>query len=201
MTHHHSQSGFSLVETLVAITILLVVIAGPLAISSSASKSSSFSSEQVVAFFLAQEGLELVQKARNDLLVPYFPPLSSNPDPWADFTRTTNTGLYRNCYTTVNASGCDFTINGDGTGSLTVTNCSTSGACQLYLDTNTAIQRSRYTHVSSGNTSTPYTRVITLELVNANEVKVTSKVTWRTGSIRQAQEVVAETRLFNIYGF
>lgn len=197
----NQQSGFSLVETLVAITILLVVIAGPLAISSSASKSSSFSSEQVVAFFLAQEGLELVQKARNDLLVPYFPPLSSNPDPWTDFTRTTGAGLYRNCYTSINSSGCDLTINGDATGSVTVTSCAVSGACRLYLDTSSSIQRSRYTHVSSGNASTPYTRTITLELVNANEVKVTSKVTWRTGSIRQAQEVVTETRLFNVYGF
>lgn len=197
------QSGFSLVETLVAITILLIVIAGPLAISSSASKSSSFSSEQVVAFFLAQEGLELAQKARNDLLIPYFPPLSTNPDPWADFTRTSGAGLYQNCYKSQNASGCDLTINSDGTGTITVTNCATTGACLLSLDKVTGNKRSRFNHDSgnANNVATPFTRTITFETVSANEVKIESKVTWRTGSIRTGQEVVAETRLFNIYGF
>lgn len=72
MIHYSKQSGFSLVETLVAITILLVVIIGPMTISSSAAKSTSFASEQVTAFFLAQEGAELIEKARNDLLLEHF---------------------------------------------------------------------------------------------------------------------------------
>ena len=198
MNHHISQSGFSLVETLVSITILLIVITGPLAISSSAAKSSSFSSEQVTAFFLAQEGAELVQKARDDLLVPYFN--ATNPDPWADFTRTGNGGLYRNCYISVNVSGCDFTIVNDKIGSLTLVNCMTVANCLLYRDTATNNLRSRYGHNSSNTASTPFTRVITLESVNANEVKVISKVTWRTGALRVQQEAVVETRLFNAYG-
>jgi prepilin-type N-terminal cleavage/methylation domain-containing protein len=197
------QSGFSLVETLVAITILLVVIVTPLAITTSSSRSSSFSSEQVNAFFLAQEGLELAQKARDDLLVPYF--AGTNPDPWADFTRTTNAGLYRNCY--INKSvgdsdiGCDFTINSDTAGTLTVTTCTGSNACQLYIDKNTSSLRSRYTHSSTNNISTPFTRVVSLERISADEVKVVSKVTWRTGSMRQSQSVTAETYLMNMYGF
>jgi len=205
---HKTQSGFSLIETLVAITILLVVIVGPLSITTTASRSSSFSSEQVTAFFLAQEGLELAQKSRDDLLVPYFPPANANPDPWADFTRTTNAGVYKNCYikdlngnTINNGAGCDLTINGDSTGTLTITNCGNAGACQLYLDTTTAHARTRYTHTSIGNTLTAFTRVITFEPVGADEVKITAKVTWRTGSIRQSQTVSTETRLFNMYGF
>ena len=198
MNRHTSQSGFSLVETLVSITILLIVITGPLAISSSAAKSSSFSSEQVTAFFLAQEGAELVEKARNDLLIPYFN--ATNPDPWADFTRTGAGGLYRNCYTSVNASGCDFTISNDSVGSVTLASCSTIANCLLYIDKNTNNLRYRYGHNSSNTVTTPFTRVITFETVNANEVKVTSKVTWRTGALRAQQEAVVETRLFNAYG-
>ena len=38
-------------------------------ISMQSAKSSSFASEQVQAFFLAQEGLELAEKARDDLLL------------------------------------------------------------------------------------------------------------------------------------
>jgi prepilin-type N-terminal cleavage/methylation domain-containing protein len=54
----HQQSGFSLVETLVAISLLLIMIVGPMAISAKTAKSTSFASEQVQAFFLAQEGLD-----------------------------------------------------------------------------------------------------------------------------------------------
>jgi prepilin-type N-terminal cleavage/methylation domain-containing protein len=201
MIKNSKQSGFSLVETLVAITILLVVIAGPLAISSSASKSSSFSSEQVVAFFLAQEGLELAQKVRSDLLIQHFPPINGNDDPWNDFIDTA--GVYGNCHKSQNASGCDLTINGDGTGTITVTNCVTTGACLLSLDKVTGNKRSRFNHDlnNSNNVATPFTRTITFETVGANEIKIISKVTWRTGSLRAGQEVVAETRLFNTYGF
>jgi prepilin-type N-terminal cleavage/methylation domain-containing protein len=191
--------GFSLVETLVAITILLIVITGPLAISSSSAKSSSFSSEQVAAFFLAQEGVELVEKARDDLLITYFD--GSRPTPWADFTKTAAGGVYRNCYTTINSAGCDFTIKTDAAGTLNLVNCATAGNCLLYVDTASGNVRSRYTHSTSGSTiSTPFTRTINLELINANEVKITSKVTWRTGALKAQQEVFVESRVFNVYG-
>lgn len=187
------QSGFTLIETLVSITILLIVIAGPLAITSSSAKSSAFSSEQVTAFFLAQEGVELVEKARNDLLLTNF--ATTNPDPWVDFTRI-NGGIYRNCYVSANPSGCDFTINRNST--LSLTNC--ASGCELYLNAARNNLRSRYTHSPGNATLTPFTRVITLELVNPNEVKITSKVTWRTGSIRASQEIIVESVLFNVYG-
>ena len=142
---------------------------------------------------MAQEGVELVEKARDDLLLTNF--ANTNPDPWADFTRISG-GIYRNCYSSANTSGCDFTINRNST--LTLTNC--AGGCELYLNPTQNNLRSRYTHTSGNATLTPFTRVITLELVNANEVKITSKVTWRTGSIRASQEVVVESELFNVYG-
>jgi hypothetical protein len=46
---------------------------------------------------------------------------------------------------------------------------------------------------------TPYTRVVRIHTggPNPNEVRVTSTVTWRTGSISDQQTVVAETYLYN----
>ena len=202
MKYFTPQSGFTLVETLVAITILLIVISGPLAISSSTAKSSSFSSEQVTAFFLAQEGLELAEKARDDLLLQYPTRLT----PWKDFTNTTNTGKYRFCFadTNVGRSGCDFTISSNAVGGLNLTTCTTNGTeCLFYLAPTTA-SRAHYVHSASPSLSwilQPFTRVVTFELVNTDELKVTSKVTWRTGALRQQQQVVVESRLFNTYGY
>jgi prepilin-type N-terminal cleavage/methylation domain-containing protein len=200
MTYSTSQLGFSLIETLVAVTILLIVIVGPLSISTMSARSSSYSSEQVVAFFLAQEGIELVQKARDDLLIPYFN--SSNPDPWVDFTRTSAGGSYRRCYVSFNADGCGLTINTDTTGTLiTPIDCDNTGvACRLYYNDDAGNIRSRYTHTVAGHEATPFTRRIYLELVGTDEVRVRSVVTWRTGSLRTEQQVSVESRLFNIYG-
>ena len=197
MRYHTTQSGFSLIETLVAISILLIVMIGPMTISSSAARSTSFSSEQVTAFFLAQEGAELAQKIRDDLILTHTLFNGTNPNPWADFT-TTNT-TYQNCY---NASrGCGLTIGTVQTGTVSIINCGSSQiACALYLDTTTNNLRSRFTHTVGTNKSTLFTRKIYFTRVNANEVKVVSRVTWRSGNLRQEQKVEVETQLFNVYG-
>lgn len=197
MKYHTAQSGFSLIETLVAISILLLVMIGPMTISSSAARSTSFSSEQVTAFFLAQEGAELAQKIRDDLILTHTLFKGTNPSPWADFT--TINATYQNCY---NASrGCGFTINAVQTGTVNIINCGSSQtACALYLDTTTNNLRSKFTHTVGTNKSTPFTRKIYFTRVNANEVKVISRVTWRSGNLRQEQKVEVETQLFNVYG-
>ena len=195
MRYSSQQSGFSLVETLVAITILLIVIIGPMTISSSAAKSTSFASEQVTAFFLAQEGAELMEKARNDLLLQNF--AGSNADPWADFRSTASGGVYRFCYVTVVANGCNFSINQNGT--LTnPTSCAGQNDCVVNLDAENGSLRSKFTPGTSGS-ATIYSRNIRLQAVSANEISVTSVVTWRSGFSRENQQVVVQTSLFNIY--
>jgi type II secretory pathway pseudopilin PulG len=189
------QSGFTLVETLVAISMLMLVMIGPMTISSSASKSTSFSSEQITAFFLAQEGIELAQKARDDLQLVYFSGTQNNP--WSTFSNIN--GTYASCFSAT--SLCDLTFNTNNSGTLSVTACSQFGTeCVLLRDTTTNNLRSRYTHSSGSNTTPSFTRKISFTKVSSDEVKIISKVTWRTGALRQEQKVEAETRLFNVYG-
>lgn len=59
-------SGFTLVETLVAITILLVSLAGPLTIATKGLSASVFARDQVTAFYLAQEAIEFVRNRRDE---------------------------------------------------------------------------------------------------------------------------------------
>ena len=58
-------TGFSLVETLVAVGILVVAVTGALSAASSGISSSIFSKDQVIAFYLAQEGIEEVRNIRD----------------------------------------------------------------------------------------------------------------------------------------
>jgi prepilin-type N-terminal cleavage/methylation domain-containing protein len=195
--------GFSLIETLVAITILMLVIVAPMTITSQTAKSSSFSSEQVSAFFLAQEGVELVQKARDDLQVRHFLDVGDSnylATPWAIFKNDTS-GPLAGCFT----NPCGIEIEDHQTNSTNdianSVSCSAAniGNCKLYRTTSN--QRSRFTHVASGNEETPYTRTITLERIGTgDEVKITSRVTWRTGTLKDDQVVEVQGRVFNIYG-
>ncbi len=193
----NTEKGFTLVETLVSVTILLFVIVGPMTIISSTSKSTSYSSEQIVAFFLAQEGAELIQKARDDLLIKYFlDPLDADyePDPWGKFIDSSSAGEYKYCFST----GCGLgLVVGSANGSLMAPIECTGSNCKLNL--NLSHSRIIYAHSSVGADDTVYTRVIKLSGAG-DEIKVVSKVTWRTGSVREVQKVEVVTYLFDIYG-
>lgn len=193
------NKGFSLVEVLVAITLLLVVIVGPMQLLKQTSNSTLYASEQVVAYYLAQEGLELVHKQRDDLLLEYFDELfegSTSFSPMAEMSDNTANGVLNECYL---EDGCGVSI--DNSGQLSVTSCS-GDSCRLYLhDTG----RSQYRHGSgSGSVQSPYSRRITIEpLPNStsiDEFKVTSIVEWRTGSLVGGQRVQLVTYLQNVYG-
>lgn len=212
MRQKYTQSGFSLVETLVAITILLIVIVGPLTIVTTTSKSTNFSNAQVVGFYLAQEGAELAQKARDDIVLDRFlDPIADateyNDTPWADFideSTGASGGIYQDCF--ISNGRCGLEIGEDSEGSVaTPIDCSSgTDACKLYYDTDVANIRSRYTYDSvSGDIETPYKRFITFENIDpggTDEIRVVSRVEWSTGLSRDFESVEVITYLFDIYG-
>ncbi|MCA9363461.1 prepilin-type N-terminal cleavage/methylation domain-containing protein, partial [Candidatus Kaiserbacteria bacterium] len=187
--------GFSLVETLVAITILLLVIIGPMRISTSTARSTSFASEQVTAFFLAQEGVEIVQNTRDKSMLEQLN--GDTADGWDDVMNPSS-GIFTNCFS---SNGCNMHFHPGAEGTLDhVDECDGGNAlreCKMYISTSDV--RSKFTHHTGGE-ETPFRRRIYLEEINDHEVQVRSVVDWRTGSIRDSQQVEVETYLFDIYG-
>lgn len=192
----NNQSGFSLVEVLVAVTILLLVMAGPMRVLTSSTNSTTYSSEQIVAYFLAQEGLELVQQGRDNRVLGDFRDIingaSTEPAPWAQFQLD-----YASCI----SGACGLTPTTTGQ-MVTVTDCSTATNCRLYENSATT-NRARYTHTAAGNTVTPYTRTIRIGMITVGGriqgAVATSTVTWRTGSLVADQKVEIVTYLTNVY--
>jgi type II secretory pathway pseudopilin PulG len=60
-----SQSGLTIVESLVAISILVISVLGPLVIVSQALRTSFFARDQLTTYYLAQEAIEHIRNLRD----------------------------------------------------------------------------------------------------------------------------------------
>lgn len=61
-----TASAFTLLETLVAVAVLLMALLGPFAIAQQSLRSAYYARDQVTAFYLAQEGVEFVRAIRDE---------------------------------------------------------------------------------------------------------------------------------------
>ena len=186
-------NGYSLVEVLVAIAILLLALVGPMTIAAKGIQSASYVSEQTVAIFLAQEGLEAFTAARNDATIAAFaiPDLSQSWDWASDGT------IDASCFT---ANGCNLEYT-NTTPMNTIVGCGVGGAgCELYFDDTNPNDRARYS-LDSGNTATSYTRVIKVTSIQGGKgLQVESTVYWNTRLFSsQEQSVTLTSSLFSIY--
>jgi type II secretory pathway pseudopilin PulG len=60
-----AEGGFTLIETLVAITILMIAITGPLVFVSASVGQALYAKDQITAFYLAQDAVEQVRNIRD----------------------------------------------------------------------------------------------------------------------------------------
>jgi type II secretory pathway pseudopilin PulG len=155
-----SSSGFTLVETLVAITILIIAIVGPLYAIHRSVAASYAARDNLVATALAQEAVEFVRSVRDTNYL-------SN--------RTWLQGL-EECV--VDGSGDYGCIIDPGTGNIDPCASGATGCSRLSLHPTTRL----YTQNASLPLS-PFTRKIVIEPVSGavgTQIKVTVTVTWTT---------------------
>lgn len=197
MHSRHTQFGYSLVEVLVAISVLSIAIIGPMTIAAQGIKSSRFALEQNSAFFLAQEGIESLFYVRNNYALQDIDDglESSDPDTSWDWLTELQSGP---CSDDMKNAGetCSFGI--EISGNLTSETCTVGDAnsdCRLYIEEGN--KPLVYSHDSSGEPS-PYTRVVTVSYVSDDSVKIESTVTWDSSVFGgQQQSVTLTSYLFD----
>src|SRR3989344_1991357 len=62
----HASRGFSLIESLVAIAILILAVTGTLTIASKSISISGQARDQITAAYLAEEGMEFIRNTRDN---------------------------------------------------------------------------------------------------------------------------------------
>lgn len=191
MMYAKDKKGYSIVEVLVAVTLLLFAIVGPITIASKGLQSARYAREQNTAFFLAQEGLETIVRFRNNgVLAHYADP--SAVDIW-DWTQIiTDAG----CTNSV-PCGVNTTFSGGTREDWSLFRCS-ANSCELgrQVATSGTGQAITVYNYSSDATPSGYTRELYLTVVGNEYVRVRSQVTWPGATI----PVEVETYLYNIYG-
>lgn len=176
--------GYSLVEVLVAITVLLVALVGPLTIAQAGLKRAVNSREQTMATFLAQEGVEAVVKLREDNALEAYPNFDDLGTVWNSLT-----ALAGDCTASL---PCGVLIGNDGAISDTSFYRCNATSCLMHY---TSGDRVPYRQNVTTGTVTAYDRRIQLDVTN-DRVVVTSTVTWGT---RPDQRVSMQTYIYNIY--
>lgn len=150
-TNRLQSSGFTLVETLIAIAILLTAVVGPISLIGDALHKLYYAKDQMIAINLAQEGIEVVRQVRDTNM------LAGSPTLW---DAVIGAGNY-----TVNASSA--TITSFGGGSVPQPVMISGGFYVQNSGTLTQFKRIITTENVVGAVG--------------RELKVTSTVTWKTG--------------------
>lgn len=166
------RKGFTLVEALIAISILIIGILSGFILVTRALYNVSVIQDRLTASFLAQEGIELVRNIRDTNYVKVLNNQSAN---WRD-------GLSEDgCYTIENY------LYSEGNIRLNKITCGNGP----YLKYNSFTNLYNY---SEGDI-TPFYREIKIETVSNNEIRIISFVKWKTKNMNF--DLTVEDHLFN----
>lgn len=165
------SSGFTLIETLIAVSIITLSVSGPLFTANSAIVAAENARNQLTASHLAQEGIEYVRLMRDN---GYLSAYQSNPATassvaWADFISGGSAASITQC----RASACTLDPTrtmGYGSG-FSLVGCSGSSCAPLHLS------NAIYT-VQQIGTETPFTRTVQAFDVSATDERIVSTVSW-----------------------
>lgn len=171
-----TKRGFTLIETLMAILVLTIAIAGPLTIAGKGLNVALISKDQLTATYLAQDGLEYVRFLR-------------------DSNRLSNTSWLTNlggCVPSGSIAGCY--LDSTGQSPAVPTSCGTTCPAMYYNPT-----ANIYWYSSVGSSVSLFTRTVTITTPvggNANEASVVVTVSW-LDSGRVTRSVSVQENMLN----
>ncbi len=160
------KGGFTIIETLVAVTVLMIAISGPLVVASKGLTTALYARDQVIASYLAQETMEMIKNIRDNNLG------KAVPDTWLSGIKDGD-----ECVST--SDRCKISPI------ESYAECSDSPSCAVYYSDSNG-----YTYYSAGS-KTIFSRYYYLTepgvdtpcLTTATECQVHVVVSWNEGTV------------------
>jgi prepilin-type N-terminal cleavage/methylation domain-containing protein len=160
MTTHLSKKGFTLIETLVAISILLLSITAPLSIASQGLSSAYIARDEITAFYLAQEAMEFILSRRERNFLTNSSWLSGLPS----------------------TTGAPFTIDSFDRNMVL---CGGGGCPAIEYNPTTGF----YSHNDPGGNPSKFTRSVSVTELSNHEAAVLVTISWSVGSLNRSFSV------------
>lgn len=174
--------GFTLIETMVAISLLTVAIVAPMMLTLQSLSSAYYSRDQVTAFYLAQEAIEEVHQIRDGNILSISQNLSDSAcDPVTLF-----------CHIPIDK---DFTIDATNNRIETTSDCANIATRPLKTSNGLyGYGSDACSSVDSAWALTNFTRTVHASFVGGNpdELRVQVTVSWKTGSYQQRTFTISE---------
>lgn len=195
-----TEKGFTLIETLVAISLLMVALVAPMTLAAQSLTAAYYARNQVTAFYLAQEGIEIVRAVRDANIIaiaggntsvnifngiPYGTTALTAPAFTVDSTQVTSNSL-DTCAQVGGTYQCP-PLQTNGSVYAYWSGCEPPGPDGTWAVTDCG------TH--SGWTDTTFTRTVKAYLLNSSdpdEMRVTVTVTWLQGSYQKQSFTINE---------
>ena len=181
------KKGFTILESLISISILSVAVTGPLVYVTSSLKAAEVARDQTIAFYLAQDAVEYIKNVRDNN---------------AGLARGSWLAGLEDCFPSGSSIGCTIDTNNLA---ITTEDCG-AGPCDLMTRDGIGEDFSGYGYGTGGNwEDSPFTRTIKMENVahdlggfedDNEEVKVTVTIEWTTRNNDRVVTVVEN--IFNL---
>lgn len=188
------KKGFTMVETLVAITILITATIAPMTIAARGLQSAFYAREHMTAVYLAQEAIENIRSRRDSFAIAN---KGTAADDW--------TGM-ANIAKCISPKVCDIDVRDSVTDDLV--DCTLESNCRLQYDgaATTTGARGMYTHttVSGAIVNSPFTRIITMTpsapfARGNNDIKIQVTVRWQAGVLGGVKSITLQSVILNAY--
>ncbi len=194
ITYHCTSRGFTLVETLVSITILLIVIIGPMTVASRGMQNAFYAGDQTTAIYLAQEAIEHIQRLRDDAALQNYQDYVADGSDADGDTWSWYTALNANCR---DSNGCDMNFEASP---ITYRDCSTPANCQLNKYTGATFGDRVYGYTIGAEWAPSiFTRRVRVGQLSDGGLPVTVTVSWNSNLFRSTRTVTLQTYLYDVY--
>ncbi len=179
------EKGFTLVETLVAIFILVLSTTAPMVVAQNGLRAAYLARDQITAFYLAQDAMEFVKNVKDDKGLVILYDSIPNKSTWLDYLGDCKIKAQP-------LSGCTIdTLKGTNDG---IEECPVGVGCLDSADPNSD-SHLKYDSTSlaygfSGSEESKFARTVSIEEVQVDrEIKVTTRVRWKSNEGIGSREI------------
>lgn len=176
----NKNRGFTVLETLVAIFILVLAITGPMVFAQTGLRSAFLARDQITAFFLAQDAIETIKNIRDNNAL-------NNRD-WLD-------GIYDTCRINPDVNTkCNISVETDlSNGRVKIEPCPDTGCRSLKNDSS-----GRFGYTLSEGVDSRFTRNIYLqEVSDGRELRIVVEVKWTSNVRINESRIIVQENIFN----